>query len=306
MRRVATRAGGALAWSALALLGCDEPEEIPQESAPPMEFQFAFAILADPHVTTDVDHQERLAAAVDWVNANAAERDIELVWVVGDIGWGEGLPIARDLLSELEPIWLPVLGDNEVVFGDEQNFGLVFDEQMRSLASTLPGWTRGAVEVENPVYEQTSWMHNFAFDYGGLRWIGLDWCSRSDNALLSELGELQDFEGGTLPYLSQELSALSGEGEEDILLFSHHPMHVGMFSDAQMRSLIDLIGPQAGRVSDNYAGHTHVNAEVEVEEGGYTVWVTDAVWDDVNTVRVVGVYSDGSRYEYTQELVIVP
>jgi hypothetical protein len=49
----------------------------------------------------------------------------------------------------------------------------------------------------------------------------------------------------------------------------------------------------------------HLNATVEVEEGGYTAWVTDATWDDENTLRVVSVYSNGERQRYEQELVVL-
>lgn len=289
-----------------ALLSCD-PGPIPEDSPPPpMEHLFSFAILADPHISSNPDHEARLAAAVAWINDNAAARRVELVWVLGDIGWGEGLPVAAALLSELEPLWLPILGDNEVHFGDEATFDAVFDPQLQALSGVLPGWSRGAVEVYNPVYGQTSWLQNYSFDYGGLRWVGLDWCSRSDSALLSELAELNDFEGGTLPYLDQTLSTLAPGVEEDVLLFSHHPMHLGMFNEAQLAALTARTGPLSNRVAGAYAGHAHLDAEVLVEEGGYTVWVTDAVWDDVNTVRVVEVWGDGLRFEYAQELVIVP
>lgn len=291
----------------LLLSACDPaPAPADSEAPAPLEHLFSFAILADPHITTDPERQARLADAVAWINQNAAAERIELVWVLGDIGWGEGLAISYTLLGELTPLWLPVIGDNEIHFGDEQNFNTVFEPQLDAAAAVLPGWSRGVVEVYNPVHAQTSWLQNFSFTYGGLRWVGLDWCSRSDHSLLSELGELHDFEGGTLPYLAQDLGQLPAGLEEDVLLFSHHPMHLGIFDQAQLAAITALTGPLANRVAGAYAGHAHLDAEVLVEEGGYTAWVTDAVWDDVNTVRVVEVHSDGARVEYVQDLVILP
>jgi len=285
----------------------DSGVEAPDDVALPL--LFSFAVLADPHISTGAENQERLAGAVDWINDSVAAESIELVVVVGDIGWGEGLPIARDLLDGLDIPYLPIIGDNEIHFGDEQYFDEVFAPQYALLADTFDGWRRGTIEAWNPVHEQTSWFQNTSFEYRGLRWIGLDWCSRDDNSLLSELAEVHDFEGGTWPFFADELGALAGEASDrtgDVLLFSHHPMHLGAFNEAQMADITGLTGATHGRIAGAWAGHLHLDAEVEVEEGGYTAWVTDAVWDDVNTVRLVRVYGDGERFEYSQELMLVP
>jgi hypothetical protein len=273
---------------------------------PPMEALFSFAVLADPHITSDLERQDRLAAAVEWINASADAEQIELVFIVGDIGWDEGLPIARALLDELEMPYLPVIGDNEIHFGDEENFDAVFYDHYEALAGELEGWERGPVGTYNPDYDQTSWFQNFAFDYKGLRLVGLDWCSRDSNDLLSEFADLHDFEGGSMPFLRGEIGGLEAGPDENVLLFSHHPMHLGAFDDAEMEALTGLLGPVGERVAGAWAGHLHLNAEVEVPEAGYTAWVTDAVWDDENTVRVVSVEGNGERFAYSQELVILP
>jgi hypothetical protein len=277
------------------------------DSEPPLTHQFSFAVLADPHVgNSDDGHEQRLQEAVAWINANANAERIELVWILGDIGWGEGLPRARLALDELEPTWLPVLGDNEIHIDSEPEFDQIFGDHYETLAGRLESWDKGAVEVHNTTYDVTSWMQNFSFDYGGLHWVGLDWNSRSDNSLLGELGELNDFEDGTLPFFQNDLGVFEASEGEDILLFSHHPMHIGAFNDAQMAEITGTTSPLAGRVAGAYAGHLHLNAEVQVEEGGYVVWVTDATWDDENTVRLVRVFGNGVRHEYEQELVVLP
>ena len=59
------------------------------------------------------------------------------------------------------------------------------------------------------------------------------------------------------------------------------------------------------RVAGAYSGHLHLDFEESVLDGGYEVFITDATWDDDNRVRVVEVWGNGERFEYTQELVTV-
>ncbi|MCB9745521.1 MAG: metallophosphoesterase [Alphaproteobacteria bacterium] len=294
----------------LALLaGCGDSEpaqdSTPEAPAAEPEHVFTFAVLADPHITAPSERDQRLAAAVAWINAQAEARKIEVVMVVGDIGWGEGLVGARDLLDALEPPYVPVLGDNEVHFGDEENFDLVFEPQYARLAETFEDWQRAPTGTWNPEWEQTSWFQNFSFTHKGLHFVGLDWVSRDSHQIFGELGELHDFEGGTLPWFGEALSGLPEGIEEDTVLFSHHPMHVPSFDLAQLAQITAVTSPLEGRVAAAYAGHYHGNHEEEIEDGGYMLFVTDATWDDEDTVRVVEVWSDGQRFEFTQELVEV-
>ena len=278
----------------------------PQDTAvsePELEYLFSFAVIADPHISSGLEHQERLAGAVDWVN----QQDVELVWVVGDIGWNEGLPIARALLDELTAPYIPIIGDNEVHIGpSEEAFDQTFADHYALLASEYPDFQRGAVEVHHPEFERTVWLQNLSFSHRGLRWVGLDWNSRDDDALLGEFGHLNDMDGGTLPFLADQLGPLEPLESEDVLLFSHHPMHLGAFNLAQMDELVALTGPIQGRVAGAYAGHLHATAQVEVDDGGYTAFVTDATWDDDNTVRIVEVWGNGQRFAYEQHLEVVP
>ena len=75
----------------LSAVGCS-PGESSEDSAEvegPLEEQFSFVVLADPHISGLVEHEERLTLAVEWINSEATSRGIELVLVVGDIGWSE-------------------------------------------------------------------------------------------------------------------------------------------------------------------------------------------------------------------------
>ena len=43
-----------------------------------------------------------------------------------------------------------------------------------------------------------------------------------------------------------------------------------------------------------------------MEDGGFDVWITDALWDDVRTVRLVEVWNTVDGFAYEQELVLLP
>lgn len=289
----------------LFLLSClSSPGETGTDSVPAeMAFQFSFVVLADPHISSNADHETRLQTAVDWINSSAAERQIELVMVVGDIGWGAGLETSAEVLAGLQPTWVPVIGDNEIAYGDEARFQEVFAPQYAVLADTFPDYQRGQIEVEEDGL--TMVLQNHVFTHRGLHWVCLDWNARGQTGLLSEFAYTHDVPGGSLPFLADVLQDFEATEAEDVLLFSHHPMHLGSFNAEQMDAIIEIVGPLQGRIAGAYAGHMHANAEIAVEEGGYTAWVTDATWDDENTLRVVSVYGNGARQRYEQELVVL-
>lgn len=295
--------------SSLLLAGCatESTHDSSADSAIEVQLthQFSFVVIADPHIQGNADHDARLQAAVDWIEDQKDARMIEVVAVVGDIGWGEGLVRSRELLDGLSMPYLPVLGDNEVHVETGEPFDEVFGSRIDNLATATEQWRRGPVEVYNPVHNRPSWMQNYAFQHRGLTFVALDWVSRSDSSVLGELAELHDFEDGTLPWLTAELETLDNAPSEDVLLFSHHPMHTPSFNLEQLDRLTGLLGPLEGRIAANWAGHYHVNFEEEVEDGGYEVFVTDATWDDENTVRVVEVWSNGTTHEYRQELIVL-
>lgn len=272
----------------------------------PAEFVFRYVIIADPHVTTpDGDARARLDRAVAWVNDNAEELDLELVLVVGDIAWGDGLDAARDSLDALAVTYVPINGDNEVSLGSEEAYAQTFAERYEELATTLPEWEKAPVEVYNPIEERPSWFHNLAFTWRGIRFVGLDWCSRDTSGLISEFGELHDFEGGTWPFFVDQLGRVSAAGEH-VALFSHIPMHFGMFDIAEMERITGVTEPLGAQVWADLAGHYHASASETVPDSGYDLHVTDATWDDEIELRLVEVWQAGEDFVPVTELVVVP
>lgn len=281
----------------LFLLACADPsllDRLPADTSP-ASGSFRFVVIADPHVTSaGGENDARLDRAVDWINADGA---LSFALVVGDVGWAEGLAPARESLDRLAIPYVPINGDNEVQLGSEEAYHLAFATQYEALAASMEGWAMGSVAVANPEVGVTSWFHNVAFSFGGMRFVGLDWAARVIHPLLGEMGYLHDFEGGTWPFFEEQLT-----GDAGTFLFSHIPMHLspGGFDIAQMERVTGVTADAP--VWANFAGHYHGDGSETVEEGGYDVHVTDATWDDEVRVRIVEV-SGGA---YVTETVVVP
>lgn len=275
----------------------------------PLTLRFRYAVIADPHVSAATgENLDRLDSAVTWINGEVATLDLRLVLVVGDIGWGDGLPSARSSLDGLTIPYVPLNGDNEVQLGSEEAYDLVFADHYAELAKTLPDFVMGPVEVANPEVDATSWFHNVAFTYEGVRFIGVDWASRIIDPLLGELGYLHDFEGGTWPFFTEQLdSALSGGLEEHVVLFSHIPMHFspGAFDLDKIATLVAETGPFGDQIWADLAGHYHASASETVPDAGYDLHVTDATWDDDIEVRIVEVWGNDVRFSSTTETTFV-
>lgn len=285
----------------LLFLACQSstPNAVSDSDSVSDHMLFEFAIIADAHVYDPAgENAARLQAAVDWLNQEAPA----FVLILGDIGWDDGLVPARDILQGLTPLWVPINGDNEIQNGDDdENYEIAYATQYEHLSTELEGWHRATLPVDDPESMQKIWLHNLAFDYQGLHFVGLDWASRVMDPLRGELGSLHDFPGGTLPWLAQELKSGPTEGT---ILFSHIPMHQVGFLVTDNDQLQTMIAPFGNQVWANYAGHYHADTQ-ESEVGGYELIVTDATWDDAVEVRMVTVYGHENGFRYEDRLEVV-
>lgn len=283
--------------------GCATSEQAPDPEPPE---PFSFAILADTHVQGNVEYEQRLVAAVTWINDNQQVEGIELVLVLGDIGWRDGLGTAKEELDRLVVPYVPITGDNEVHVGDEQAFYETFAPRWAELGAAWESWHLAPAPVANPETGEDSWFTNLSFEVHGMTFIGLDWAARGISGTLGEFGYLHDFDGGTLPWLDQELRARSSTRRDSIVLFSHIPMYWGVFFEAhEFEAIAAVVEPHAKQVYANFAGHTHTTYEESAGDGMWHVFVTDAVHDDENTVRVVDVGWDDDGASFAHELVVV-
>lgn len=302
--------GPATSWRRLGLLAisssgiaCGAPAEPPPDARPVAPL-FGIAVVADCHLTTNPDRATRLAETVAWINDHAAERGIELVVVVGDIGWGAGVQAARDQLDALTVPYVPIIGDNEIHGGSEEVFDEVYASHFEALAATLDGFTRAPRPVAGPDGAQLH-LQNLAFDHRGLHLVGLDFNDRETEVFQGELGVLHDVPGGTLPYLVASAATYPGRAPGSVLLFSHIPMHPGPFGQDGMAALRGVLGPHQGTIAGNFAGHIHLGYETRVP-GLFPVYVTAATWVGDLTIRVIDVGHDGHGYVHTTETVVIP
>ena len=290
-------------WVLLAGLlasGCSQPEPAP--SAPAR--LFSFALIADPHIVSPTgERNDRLQAAVAWINEHAAERSIEVVAVLGDVGWGEGLPFAKVLLDELSVPYVPIIGDNVIVNGDEALFEQVFRPQYDKLAGELDGWRVAPTPVFSESQGIDLLLQNAAFVHRGVHFFVADWNARAMSSTISEFGDLHDIAGGSWPWLQDQFSRTTTEQSESVVFLSHIPMMLGAFDTEEMPAINAVLGARSSEVYANFAGHVHAN--FEWQEEGFEIFMTDATFDDENTVRVVEVKQLEGDLQYEHELVVV-
>ena len=296
-------------FNILPLFSCQEKTEtIEQDSGiEPSEpqFQFSIAVIADPHIAGGGEHSERLRQTVQWVNTESDSRTIDLVFVLGDVGWGAGLMESKAILDELTVPYIPVIGDNEVHYGDEENFGTVYGPQYEFLSTVFEDWNKDGEAIWNPEEDENSWFYNFALSHKGLRLITADWSARTDAPYFSEMGDLHNFDGGTWEFFQSEIQQLQQQKKNSVLLLSHIPMFMspGSFDVAETEMIAGLTNAYADLIYADFAGHFHVNVDSELEEGGFEVFITDAVWDDEITIRMVEVWENEVEFSYTQEMI---
>ncbi len=294
--------------AAVALLGCPTPAD-DDDVAPtpgPLEHEFSFVVLADPHITADDERLDRLETTVAWIGEEMDARRIELVLIVGDVGWSGGAELARDALDQLAVPYVPLIGDNENQAGEGELFDTVFGPRFDALDAVTDGYVRAPTPAFDPDRDADTWLQNLTFQHRGITFVGMDWASR-ESGLMGETAELHDYDGGSWPHFVEWLTSLPEGRSEDVVLASHHPMHAfpGAFTLDEMDRIMGVTGPLHDRVYGAFAGHYHLDLEETAPDGSYEIFITDAVWDDEITLRFVEVWGNEERVEYRQELVVL-
>jgi hypothetical protein len=308
LRFLILSAGLALAACVPPVVPSPEPPTEPPTEAEgpgPMEPLFSFVIIADPHVAGGATNAARLEVAVDWINDNAVDRDIELVAVVGDIGWGAGLQQSRDVLDVLEPSWVPIIGDNVLASGEDATWDAMFGSQLDALGDQLDGWARAPVPVQDDRIPGDAWLQNNRFEHEGVLFVGVDWNIRHLSGALAEFGNFNDVPGGSWEWLLGELDGVEERLDESVVLLSHVPMLTPLFYVADIETFDSLVQPIASKFYGNFAGHIHINHDEEFPEAGYHTHVTDATWDDNLSIRLVNVTGNEVERAYEQQLLIL-
>jgi hypothetical protein len=204
-----------------------------------------------------------------------------------------------------------VIGDNVIQGGTESDFDATFASHYSSLVGVLDDFARQPTPVANPDIGGPSHLQNFSFNHNGVRFLCIDWCTRTIGGPTNESADLHDFAGGTWPWFESEIRASAVGKRERIVMVSHHPMHdlvggYGSFGPAEIGSIEALTGSHGEWVYGNFAGHYHFDWEETRSAGRYEVIVTDATWDDENTFRLVRVFENSDTLSYQREIVALP
>ncbi|MBN1806140.1 MAG: metallophosphoesterase [Sedimentisphaerales bacterium] len=283
---------------------------------------YSFAIIADPHIDRHSDHKTKLIRAVDWIIKNKDKKNIELVFVVGDIAWGgsgknRNLKIAREILEHLNHAdipYVPVIGDNEIQRRCEKEFADTFDKQYQYLSKVLEHWRKAPTPVNG------KHLQNFSFDYKGCHFVSCDFNSRKPG---DESGELHEFAGGSWPWFKNDIETCSKTLKENIVIITHIGIfRTGfgtadryLFSQEQMNKVKSFLFDYRDYVDSNYAGHIHQNWNAVVWSGLFTtiyyVRITDETWyckqwpeadDKEVTIRLVQVDNNKKQVIYSQHI----
>lgn len=271
-------------------------------SAPTQAADFAFVIIADPHIDGNPAHEAKLQSIVTWINANQVSKQIALVFILGDIGWSGQLPIAKAILDGLQMPYVPIIGDNEIGGGSEVEFDEIFGPQFDKLAATLTNWKKAPTPVFNPQIGVESYLQNYSFDYKGCHFACADFASRYAG---DESAELHDFNSGTWPWLKNDIASSPKTKLENIVILTH----LGMFENPfafdfnQMSRIKSLSKGYKANIDSNYSGHFHFNwtQNVPLVSPYYVVRMTGAAFDGV--FRRVAVTVKPTSVGYSQEVL---
>ncbi|MDY6912370.1 MAG: metallophosphoesterase, partial [Chloroflexota bacterium] len=275
----------------------------------------SFVIITDPHLSGDPDHEKRLSDCVDWINTHKESEHIELVFVIGDIAWEDDhLAQAMNILDGLTIPYVPIIGDNELHADDEEEFNAVFDPHYSYLSTVLDNWHKQPTPVWNPETKDYSYLQNFSFDFMGLHFVCLDWCTRFLEGLKGEQADLHDFTGGTWPWFKQDIIDCDKGKDNNIVMLSHHPMHVtpiidlelGAFGVEENATIEAFTSDYGENIYANFAGHYHIGWREFRELGQYQVHVIEATHIGRNTMQLVHYQSDEGSFVYRHESVVVP
>jgi hypothetical protein len=185
----------------------------------------------------------RLRNSVLWINQHINDLKIHFVVVTGDMSESaevSELLRCKQLLDSLEVPYIPMIGNHDVwplsqglespVPDGDSLVNVMFADVFTGLSSFFPDWNNGTRldktwDTEDSCY---SYFENFSFSYGSYAYIMTDFNSRAHDIAVfngsAADAQLHDFGGGTWPWLQQTIINYPVKGQDNILIFAHHPL----------------------------------------------------------------------------------
>lgn len=276
-------------------------------SKPGYQWSFSFVQLTDIHIGEGTEEFgttgymdtltgsesgesiDRLNYAVQWINQNYLQQKISFVMITGDItesGERSEFYKAKEILDQLivpyilfpgnHDIWPHSdAGDSPRADGDSL-INHLFGDNFAALSSEFPGWNNGTRLTPAPysVANGPSYFFNFYFPLGSYYFLCADFNSRQHKPLFfngsNVDGQMHNIPGGTWPYFQHVLMNEIPQGDENIIIFSHHPMaseswnFVNAFSYEEFDTISTFILPYSGSLSTWFAGHIHRDASYTI------------------------------------------
>ncbi|MBU2578627.1 metallophosphoesterase [Patescibacteria group bacterium] len=296
----------------------------------------------------NISSVKNLKNTIKIINSNIQKYNLKFAVVTGDFTDSAELSElnkAKEILNELNIPWIPLIGNHDIWpyygmnpnpinregemapevsngNGTDKYFYDLFGAQYEKLKDVLQNWIKEDAPVWNPETDPNHnvYFQNFAFDYNGYHFIGLDFNHREiehwpAKGAAAE-GNLHNFSDGTwqwfLNHMQQYLIA-HPENHENIILFAHHPFrkhywqefydfkfyNVG-FSDEELKTIDKSLAFYREKIYALFAGHTHKNRADSFFNDTLQIIETAANVDGP-LARLVQFYPDG-RIDYSKML----
>lgn len=334
------------------------------QSLPGSSWQYSFVQITDIHIGEEAPGDDygtpgyddntspsdagnpllRLRNSVQWINQHLDDLKIHFVIVTGDLSESaemSELLRCKQLLDSLNVPYIPMIGNHDIwplsqgteapLPSGDSLFNVLFADAFAEAQTFFPAWNNGTRltktwDTENSCY---AWFQNYHFQYGSYTYIFTDFVSRAHDIALfngaSADAQLHDFTGGTWPWLQQTITNPPNQGQENILLFAHHPLSKSLlsgsfasFSYDEYDDITQYLNTQKDRVGTWIAGHKHNVDEYDIKTWTFssaiaTGYEAAANWEYTNGhFRIFKVYDTlapipaGLNLQPTNKLTLSP